>query len=225
MSPTLASSISLALLTFLAACGGSTSSDVDSGGPAAGAGGSSAGSGGASAGAAGSSAGSGGASAGSGGSDACAVPGTGAGPYDISFMLTNPSQKSIWLWQDCQLSAEISGCPDYAAPIALSGSCTSDCEDYQGCLACGACMSQPLEIPPGGSKPFAWAGYTYTFDTVQGCACHHTKIAPAGKYRLSVSVWDTAPSVDGPKPPVERVVVHDFELHAKQQAETVSLAP
>ena len=123
------------------------------------------------------------------------------------------------------LEAAISACSDYATPLATTAACTPDCDDFQGCFACGPCMSAPIHVAPGESKPLSWTGHTYTYGTVQSCACHHTSVAPAGKYRLSVSVWDTAPPDGGPQPPADRVVTYDFELHTKLQAETVSLGP
>lgn len=209
--------LALGVLLLAVACGGSTESDTDSsgvGGASGSAGASSAGSAGAGA--------SSGSSGSSGGGDACSVPGKSAGPFDITFTMTNPTAKSIWLWQDCSLSVDVTACPDYATPLSLSGACTTDCASTMGCIECGACQSVPVEVPPGGSKPFVWGGLTYTFGTTtMGCSCHDTHVAPAAKYRLRASVWDTMPTEKGQP---DRVVVHDFSLFAKQQMDTVSLA-
>lgn len=217
----------LFLVTLLSACGGETDSSTGSISNSGGSSGQAGAGGGGQAGE--SQGGAGGGSAGTGGSggqDACSVETAEKGPYTTTFALKNSGTKPVYLWQECLLDVAITACASsYTTPLVVSASCSSDCENFMGCLQCGACFSGPLEVPPGEQKEFIWSGSTYTFDQIQGCQCHHTKNAPAGKYRIAVSVWDTKPEEFQPKPTPERTVSVDFDLHLANAQIDVALQP
>ncbi len=104
------------------------------------------------------------------------------------------------------------------------GDCTVDCaEAGGGCIACGACMVEPLEVTNGAPAEVAWPGHTYTFDhTASGCSCHVRTPAAAGKYRATIRVYASEEAVTSGE--LLRVVEHDFELPAPGGVVTVPLA-
>jgi hypothetical protein len=64
--------------------------------------------------------------------------------------------------------------------------------DGGGCIACGACKPEVVQVNSGEFYEIAWPGFQYTFEQVQGCTCHVEHVASAGKYRVQVSAWDAA---------------------------------
>lgn len=157
----------------------------------------------------------GGGVAGSGGSvpDACAVDADTPGPYEVSFVFENHGSADAYLFQGCRLRFDVKSCADdYQEPVAIWADCTVDCEDDGGCIACGACQELMVPIGLGDSHEDMWTGYHYTFGTSsQGCSCHNEFVAPAGKYRIEVPVYD---GEDPYTAQVARVATADFTLPA-----------
>lgn len=186
----------LLVCVLVAACGGSTDADGSGGSGGNGASGGSGGSG-ATGGVGGSSgAGGGGATGGTGGMPAeCSVPASSAAPYEVMFRFTNTSAMPLFVLGECHVRYDVTSCADgYQQPLSLWGDCTIDCASPEarngGCIACGACMHQGIEVTPNAPHESSWAGNTFTFDTTNnGCSCHHTTAAPAGKYQISVPVY------------------------------------
>jgi hypothetical protein len=178
----------------LAACGGST--DADGSGGSGGAGGS-AGSGGSSGsgGSAGVGATGGGGAGGTGGMPSeCSAPG-GPGPHEVTFRFTNSSATPLFVLGECHVRYDVTSCADgYQTPLSMWADCTIDCSSPEarggGCIACGACMYQGIEVTPGAPYDSQWSGNTFDFATTNnGCSCHDPSAAPAGKYRISVPVY------------------------------------
>ncbi len=185
------------LALCLGACGGSTDGDDGSAGGSGGSGGSAASGGTGGSGGSGASSGSGGGSVGgSGGMPAeCAVPSSAPGPYAVKFRFTNSSPSPLYVLGECHLRYEVKSCADdYQKPLSLWGDCTIDCMSPDarngGCIACGACMYQGLEVTNGAPVESEWSGNTFQFSqTPSGCSCHDKIVAPAGKYRIEVPVY------------------------------------
>lgn len=183
---------SILSITLLIACGGSVTEIYDSTGGSAGSSNAGSSNGGSSNG--GSSNG-GSSTGGSGGVvDACSVAAPGSGPWQTDFHFVNNSGKPVFLYEGCSLQFDINACSEgYTSSVPISADCTSDCNDVAdggGCMVCGACQSQVVELKPGQAYDLSWAGYRYTFDTVEGCPCHFQHVAQAGLYRVNVSVWN-----------------------------------
>ncbi|MEZ4231847.1 MAG: hypothetical protein R3B89_21910, partial [Polyangiaceae bacterium] len=91
--------------------------------------------------------------------------------------------------------------------------CTASCENYEGCIACGACPWSRVEVTSEDAWEDSWAGNVYTFSTApDGCSCHDTHDAPAGKYRIEVPIYDSPDPNDGAQPVY--TVIKDFTLPA-----------
>ncbi len=190
----------LSSFVFILGCGGST--DADGSGGSAGSGGASgSGAGGGNGGSSGS-----GASGGSGGSGAtggggtggmpneCSAPG-GAGPHETTFRFTNSSPTPLFVLGQCHVQFDVKSCADgYQAPLSLYADCSLDCSSPEarggGCIACGACMYQGIEVSPSAPYDSQWTGKTFEFATTNnGCSCHVPSAAAPGKYVVSVPVY------------------------------------
>ncbi len=231
-------SLSTSMLLLAAACGGKTD-DATPPAAAGAAGATTAGAAGAttagaagatSAGAAGTTSAGAGGAGGSGGA-ACLTPGAGQGPFPVKLTLKNDTSAPLSLWQECAIDHRITSCESgFSTPLVTSGACTIECGSSSGCIACGACLSEELTLAPGEAKELGWAGHTFTFSTMNGCACHDTHVAPAAAYRVEVPIYPTStpggPGGPGaPKPKPIRTVTKEFSLPAAGGLVEVSLAP
>ena len=135
----------------------------------------------------------------------------------MTFRFENQGATPVYLLEQCSLAFQVAACADgYQQSLALQGTCTINCEDASdggGCIACGECMSQTLEVLPGQAKDVSWSGLQYTFDHYQGCQCHYEHVAPAGLYRVSVPVWDKYfDPMQGEQPSASKQAQAYFEL-------------
>jgi hypothetical protein len=82
-------------------------------------------------------------------------------------------------------------------------------------------MSLMVPVSASTNAQDSWLGTTFTFGTnSDGCNCHNTFEAPAGKYRIEVPVYlNPEPYASGP---VHTAVV-DFTLPAPNGTVTVDL--
>lgn len=227
---------SISLITILAACGGSVVDDrneqpAGGSGGTAGAGGSSTGgasTGGSSVGGSAGTSGQGGAAgtAGAGGAvDPCAVPATGSGPWATSIVFVNNGSKPVFLSQQCELMFDVKSCRSgYQESVAMTAFCSSPCSevaDGGGCIVCGPCMSEAIELKPGESKEVPWVGYRYTFGMVQSCNCHDQHVADSGLYRVTVPVWN-APFEPWSPPEPAALIEQEFK-HGVDKTVTVQI--
>ncbi len=210
---------------LLLGCGGSTDADGSGGsggvagkGGASGSGGGPGGSGGA--GALGGSSGSGGVGgvAGTGGMpEQCQVPVTEPGPYPVTFRFTNVTETPLYVRQDCQTRYDILSCADgYQSSLSIWADCTIDCAQAQqgGCIACGACMVQALEVTSAFPVDASWHGNSYTFQqTSEGCQCYVEHPALPGKYKIRMPVYGSKEAAESFSAPLYEVEV-DFALPA-----------
>jgi hypothetical protein len=133
---------------------------------------------------------------GSGGSlpDGCATDPGYPGPYAVAFQFESYAPQPVYLLEQCRITHVIKTCTDdYQASVDTNADCSSDCADPEGvCIQCEQCLR--VMVPVGGdiTASLQWPGNTYTFDTnAAGCPCHNRFVAPAGKYRIEVPVYDT----------------------------------
>jgi hypothetical protein len=131
-----------------------------------------------------------------GGPNGCSVLTSILGPYPVTFRFTNPITEPLYIRQDCMITWSLYGCTDdFKTELAHRADCMSDCsEDYPGggCVACGACMMQGLEVTNVAPVTDDWNGMTYTFGkTASGCSCYNPAMATAGKYLVRVPVYKT----------------------------------
>lgn len=222
--------------SFVVSCGGKTAADQGTSG-SSGAGGTSGTSG--TAGTAGTSgtaggggtagtAGTAGTSGTGGAPDGCLLDSPQPGPHSVTFLLQNPSPVPITLWQDCDYGQNITSCESsYTEALAIAADCTISCsEPPGGCIACGACLSQPITLAPNEQKEVTWDGNTYTFSQLDGCNCHNTFAAPAAHYRFSIPIYPMVDPSDpfAPKPDPIKTVSQDFVLPAPGGVVSVNLA-
>lgn len=123
----------------------------------------------------------------------CAVATSDPAPYEVFFQFTVTSGLTLYLRSDCYTNFEITSCADsYDAPIGIHADCTVDCSQMNECIECGACLETAIAVSSAAPKEEKWAGDTYTFgqNAVQ-CTCHYASVAPAGKYRITVPVFNS----------------------------------
>jgi hypothetical protein len=214
----------LSTFAVLAGCGGKTDDASASGGS-----GGSAATGGSSGGGAGGGGGLGGGATGGGGAGGsggilptggtgglpaeCSVPVTEPGPYPLKIRFVNPINEPRYIRQECQINWELFACADgYSQPLPHSAFCMTDCTNSSGgCIACGACMLDGVEVTPDKPVETDWNGQTYTFgNTAEGCQCYTASAAPPAKYAIDVPVYMTQDDAMSSK--VAYVVRHEFAL-------------
>jgi hypothetical protein len=168
----------------------------------------------------------GGSTGGTGGAmpDHCAVETSLPGPHQVKFSFVSKNLQPVYLLDQCRILMQVKSCADdYQLALATTADCTVDCSDppVGGCIACDACMSFMVPVSISTSAEAFWHGKTYTFDTnSDGCTCHNTFEAPAGKYRLEVPVYLTSEPYESD--PIHIAVV-DFTLPAPNDKVTVDL--
>ncbi|TKC99211.1 hypothetical protein [Polyangium fumosum] len=146
----------------------------------------------------------------------CVVETSETGPYEVTFQFENDGASPAFLRKDCSLEYTISSCEDgYSASLAIRASCSQACDSADGgCLACGACPpvgGVPVEI--GAPTTDAWKGMRYTFGkTAEGCTCHESHVAQAGRYQIRVPVYPSDEAAQTGTPSHEVTV--NFELPA-----------
>lgn len=124
--------------------------------------------------------------------DECRVETSLAPPYAVTFRFHNPTGELLFLRETCTLQYDVSSCADgYAQPWALWPGLSADCSDPQGgCVASEACSERGIPVSQGQVWESSWTGLHYTFGTnADDCVCHDEHDAPAGRYRITVSVY------------------------------------
>jgi len=154
----------------------------------------------------------------------CAVPTTEPGPYPTKIRFVNPIGQPLWVREDCQLNWDLYSCADgYAQELPHSADCSVDCSDSgMGCIACGACMMQGLEVTNTQPLEREWSGYTYTFAQKNGCSCHNQITTLPGKYAIRVPVFASKDDAESFNAGYDAWVY--FDLPAKNGVVEVNLA-
>lgn len=153
----------------------------------------------------------------------CAVPFDTPPPYKTEIQFAGASDQQLFLREECHITYTITSCAegDYSKPIAIHADCTTECSTSD-CIVCDACNLQALPVSVETWQSEIWDGHTYTFgQNSQGCSCHNTFVAPAGKYRVTVDVYPTADdAVNGTN---GQPVSKDFDLPAPNDVVTVQV--
>lgn len=121
----------------------------------------------------------------------CSVPTTEPGPYPTKIRFVNPIGPSLWIREDCQLNWDLYSCADgYQTEVPHNADCMTDCsETGMGCIACGACMMQAVEVTNAQPVETEWSGYTYQYGEKNGCQCYTKQSPLPGKYAIRVPVF------------------------------------
>jgi hypothetical protein len=158
---------------------------------------------------------------------ACAASATPASapPYAVQFQFRNDTAASLFLLENC-------GSYDFGVSSCASGFsdrlndqvfCACSCDNPQCGITCGACApDQATEIAGGGSLRRPWSGVSATIALITLGECVDSRALPAGRYRVSVSVYATGTDALARTGP--RVVSRDFELPAPSGVVDVPLA-
>jgi hypothetical protein len=192
MTKTLALAVTGVALVLTAACGGKTDDPNNNSGGSGGNGATGATGATGGGGSGGASGGSGGATGGSGGMPVeCSVPITEPGPYPTKLRFVNPGSIPLFVREDCQLRWELYSCADgYSKAVPHEADCMSSCaEAGMGCIACGACMMQAIEVTTASPLETDWSGSTFDFAQKNGCSCYNKSNAVPGKYGVRVPVF------------------------------------
>jgi len=157
---------------------------------------------------------------------AVATPAT-APPYAVQFQLHDDGAASAFLLNSCgHVSFGVSSCTegfrDHLNDFVV---CACSCEHPQCGITCGACApDQAAEIAAGTSMALPWSGISTTAEVVStGGTCASGGDLPAGRYRFSITVYDSAAGALARSGP--RVVSRDFSLPAPNGIVDVPLAP
>ena len=156
----------------------------------------------------------------------CAVSTTRQPPFLVTFRLQTDGASPVYVHQGCiGVTFDVSACASgYAERLGPDYHCACVCEDATcvGPVVCGACYPDAGEaVMPGAPLEVRWDAIRTTDDTKAGFACVHSRALPAGKYRVSVRVFDdpeaARTSAGG------RTVTQDFDLPAPSDTVAVAL--
>ncbi len=169
----------------------------------------------------------GGSTGGSGGSmpDDCAIDPGYPGPYAVKFQFESYAPQPVFLLEQCRITHVIKSCADdYEASVDTNADCSSDCADPDGpCVQCEQCLRIMVPVDGDTAVSLSWPGHTYTFGTnANGCRCYNQFLAPPGKYRIEVPVYDTEdPETTSPI----HTAILDFTLPAPDGIVRVDVTP
>ncbi|HEX4404012.1 MAG TPA: hypothetical protein VH560_04240 [Polyangia bacterium] len=157
----------------------------------------------------------------------CAVPTpTTPAPYAVQFQLHDDGDTPAFLLDSCAITFGVSSCAggfrDHLNDFAF---CACSCEHPQCGNECGGCAPDAAtEIAPGTSTMLPWSGISTTIEPIStGGECVSGGNVPAGRYRFSITVYDSAADALARTGP--RVVSQDFSLPAPNGVVDVVLAP
>jgi hypothetical protein len=128
----------------------------------------------------------------------CAAVATSDGPHAVTFVFTNQGERPLFVLSQCRLRYDLAACSDgFQTLLPLASDCSVDCAsaaaEGSGCVACGACVYDGVEVTAAAPLESEWSGETFAFTTTANdCKCHQARAAPPGDYRLSVAVYGSA---------------------------------
>jgi hypothetical protein len=147
-------------------------------------------------------------------------------PYAVTFQFRNNSAAPMFLLMNCGgyafgVSSCASGFTDYLNDQAF---CSCSCDNPRCGIACGGCApDEGTQIVGGDSVRRPFDGHSTTARATASGSCVSTRTLPAGRYRVSIEVYDSATAAVARTGP--RVVSRDFELPAPAGLVDVPLAP
>ncbi len=137
-------------------------------------------------------------------------------PEAVTFELENDTASTLWLYQGCLLEMTITELSEPPHVIGRPDGCgVCDCA-IASCppVACGVCFQGGLEVAPASHTTYAWSSIDMTYETRGNVQCSHTRVLPAGHYRVDVPVYTTL--ADATAKLGARFVSKTFELPATE---------
>jgi hypothetical protein len=156
---------------------------------------------------------------------AVATPTT-APPYAVQFQLHDDGAASAFLLNSCGFTFGVSSCAggfrDHLNDFVF---CACSCAHPQCGIECGGCApDRATEIAAGASMALPWSGISTTAEPLStGGECASGGDLPAGRYRFSITFYDSAVGALARSGP--RIVSRDFSLPAPNGVVDVSLTP
>lgn len=148
------------------------------------------------------------------------------GPYETIIRFHNDTDEDLWVHYACRVPFTVWSCSaGLYVPIGIRQRDTFPCRDgSDDCVAGRTCRTEAIEVPPGAFlEGDTWDGNIYTFDeTPSGCRCHHTRPAPADRYRVTLPVYDNEADASAGAWRAREVSL-DFELPAEGGLVTVPM--
>jgi hypothetical protein len=147
-------------------------------------------------------------------------------PYAVQLRFRNDGASSLFVRKSCGnydfgVSSCASGFTDRLNDFAF---CACSCDNPQCGIVCGACEPDAgTEIAAGTSLDQPFSGTSTTLTPSCPGQCVTNRDLPAGRYRVSIWVYDSAAGAVARTAP--RVVSRDFELPAPNGVVDVPLAP
>jgi hypothetical protein len=151
---------------------------------------------------------------------------TSAPPYPVELRFRNDGASSLFVLKACGsyeigVSSCASGFTDRLNDFVV---CACSCDNPQCGNTCGQCPAdEGTEIAAGTSLDQPWSGTSTTLTPSATGQCVTSRDLPAGRYRVSIWVYDSAASAVARTGP--RVVSRDFELPAPNGIVDVPLVP
>ena len=142
----------------------------------------------------------------------CSVGTTQKGPFPVVFSFENRSGTTLGvsLGGDCGARYEITSCADgYRRALVLHAPCGALCPMIASCSD-GACLQQTEPVTAAAPLMDLWEGYDHVAPKGSSIDCVDEVTAPAGRYRVSVPVYDS-PTDPNEGAPLYTAVV-DFTL-------------
>ncbi|HVU50207.1 MAG TPA: hypothetical protein VHL80_05955 [Polyangia bacterium] len=147
-------------------------------------------------------------------------------PYAVEFRFRNDGPSSLFVLKSCGgYDFGVSWCgTGFTDRLNDPVVCECSCDDPQCGKVCGQCApDEGTEIAAGASLDRPWSGISTTLAPSAAGQCVVSRDLGAGRYRVSIWVYDTAAGALARARP--RVVSLDFELPAPSGIVDVPLAP
>jgi len=113
-------------------------------------------------------------------------------PPPLTFNLRNDGASSLYIYQSCNPDMTITELSDPPREIGYAYGCgICDCAvSVCPSVVCGPCFVGAQEIAGGATFQWSWSPVDMTYETrADTTMCTHTRVLPAGQYRLDVRVY------------------------------------
>lgn len=160
------------------------------------------------------------------GSCAVAAPATLA-PYPVELQFRDNSTAPLYIFKSgCTgVTFGVTSCASgFTAHLADMLFCACSCDVPRCGNNCPPCLpDEAQQIVGGDSVRVAWSGVSSTAEMKEGVTCATSRTLPAGRYRVSITVFDSAEAALAHTG--GRVMTQDFELPSPADLVDVPLAP
>jgi hypothetical protein len=135
----------------------------------------------------------------------------------VTFDLRNGGAAPVFVHAECTIDIVFTELANPSRAIGQPSGCgICDCS-ASSCprVVCGPCYEGAIEVSAAQTFIFSWTPIDMTYETRGTSTCSHTRVLPAGQYRIDIPVYGTME--DGAAKTNSRVISQTFEVPAVER--------